>query len=97
MGILECLLEQIYDEISGTEEYALLALKHKDSDRTLADMYNDLSKQEYTHFQLLYSQFTKRFSSLGGLPDEMQQIYDWQIEKITKDAAKAKAISDMYK
>ncbi len=97
MNVLECLLAQVYDEIGGTEGYALLALKYKDSDRTLADMYIDLSKQEYTHFQLLYSQFTKRFSSIGELPDEMRQVYDWQVEKITKDAAKAKAISDMYK
>lgn len=97
MNILGCLLDQIYDEIGGTEEYGLFALKYKDSDRTLADMYNDLSKQEYTHFQLLHSQFIKRFSSLGELPEEMQQVYDWQMEKIAKDSAKAKAISDMYK
>lgn len=97
MSVLGCLLGQIYDEIGGVEEYGLLALKYKDSDRTLADMYNDLSKQEYTHFQLLYSQFTKRFSSLGELSEEMRQVHDWQMEKITKDSAKAKAISDMYK
>lgn len=97
MEILPCLLDQIYDEIGGTEEYATLALKYKDDDRLLADMYIDLSKQEYTHFQLLYAQFVKRFSSVGELPQNMQSIYDWQVNKITKDAAKAKAIQDMYK
>lgn len=49
MEIFKTLLDQVDDEICGAKEYAELALSLKDESPQLSSMYNDLSKQEYSH------------------------------------------------
>jgi hypothetical protein len=60
-------------------------------------MYNDLSKQEYSHIQILHSHLLKVYESFGEQTDMVQNLFDWQNKKIIDGAAHVKTLIDMYK
>lgn len=91
------LLDQVDDEICGAKEYAELALSLKDESPQLSNMYNDLSKQEYSHIQILHSHLLKVYESFGEQTDMVQNLFDWQNKKIIDGAAHVKTLIDMYK
>lgn len=97
MEIFKTLLDQVDDEICGAKEYAELALSLKDDSPQLSNMYNDLSKQEYSHIQILHSHLLKVYESLGEQTDMVQNLFDWQNKKIIDGAAHVKTLIDMYK
>lgn len=97
MEILKTLLDQVDDEICGAKEYAELALSLKDESPQLSSMYNDLSKQEYSHIQILHSHLLKVYTTLGEQTDIVQNLFDWQNKKIIDSAAHVKTLIDMYK
>ncbi len=90
MEIFKTLLDQVDDEICGAKEYAELALSLKDESPQLSSMYNDLSKQEYSHLLKVYE-------SLGEQTDIVQNLFDWQNKKLIDGAAHVKTLIDMYK
>lgn len=63
----------------------------------LSSMYNDLSKQEYSHIQILHSHLLKVYESLGEQTDIVQNLFDWQNKKLIDGAAHVKTLIDMYK
>lgn len=81
----------------SAKEYAELALSLKDDSPQLSNMYNDLSKQEYSHIQILHSHLLKIYESLGEQTDIAQNLFDWQNKKIIDGAAHVKTLIDMYK
>lgn len=89
--------DQIGSEICGAKEYAELALSLKDDSPQLSSMYNDLSKQEYSHIQILHSHLLKVYESLGEQTDIVQNLFDWQNKKLIDGAAHVKTLIDMYK
>ena len=97
MEIFKTLLDQVDDEICGAKEYAELALSLKDESPQLSNMYNDLSKQEYSHIQILHSHLLKVYESFGEQTDMVQNLFDWQNKKIIDGAAHVKTLIDMYK
>lgn len=97
MEIFKTLLDQVDDEICGAKEYAELALSLKDDSPQLSNMYNDLSKQEYSHIQILHSHLLKVYESFGEQTDMVQNLFDWQNKKIIDGAAHVKTLIDMYK
>ena len=84
-------------EKCGAKEYAELALSLKDDSPQLSSMYNDLSKQEYSHIQILHSHLLKAYTTLGEQTDIVQNLFDWQNKKIIDGAAHVKTLIDMYK
>lgn len=95
--IFKTLLDQVDDEICGAKEYAELALSLKDESPQLSSMYNDLSKQEYSHIQILHSHLLKVYESFGEQTDIVQSLFDWQNKKLIDGAAHVKTLIDMYK
>ena len=67
----------------------------KDESPQLSNMYNDLSKQEYSHIQILHSHLLKVYESLGEQTDIVQNLFDWQNKKIIVGAAHIKTLIDM--
>jgi len=51
---IENLSEYIEDEIKDAGKYARCALKHKDENPSLADLFHRLSGEEMEHAKLLY-------------------------------------------
>ena len=54
MNDIENLSEYIKDEIKDAGKYAWCALKHKDENPALADLFHRLSGEEMEHAKLLY-------------------------------------------
>lgn len=78
--------------ISTISEYSF-----KKVEPQLSSMYNDLSKQEYSHIQILHSHLLKVYTTLGEQTDIVQDLFDWQNKKIIDGAAHVKTLIDMYK
>jgi hypothetical protein len=78
--------------ISTISEYSF-----KKVEPQLSNMYNDLSKQEYSHIQILHSHLLKVYESFGEQTDMVQNLFDWQNKKIIDGAAHVKTLIDMYK
>lgn len=56
MKCIKELVEKIYEEIDDAESYAELAIQYATEDRTLADTYIILAKEEVTHMNRLHEQ-----------------------------------------
>lgn len=78
--------------ISTISEYSF-----KKVEPQLSSMYNDLSKQEYSHIQILHSHLLKVYESFGEQTDIVQSLFDWQNKKLIDGAAHVKTLIDMYK
>ena len=101
MKIIKKLIEQMDDELNGAEEYAEGALKYKEKDKILADLYFNMSLQEMKHHDDLHMQVVRMISEYrkehGEPPVAMQAVYDWEHEKAIDRAKEIKTLQGMYK
>ena len=101
MKIIQQLSDMISEEIDDAEKYIRCALKHKDTDRGLADVFNALSLDEMRHSQVLHTEVVKQIEKIrkerGDPPKEMLAVYDYLHEKQIDHAAEVKAMQTMYK
>lgn len=74
-----------------------MAIQHKDNNKIIADTFNELSKQEYNHIQILYTQLKKMIASLGEPIDMMKELINWQQTKIIDKSSCVQTTIDMYK
>ena len=56
MDNIDNLSEYIEDEIKDAGKYAHCALKHRDENPTLAELFHRLSSEEMEHAKLLYDE-----------------------------------------
>lgn len=101
MKYISVLLEQMDDELDGAHEYAQCALRSKDEDRELAEVYMSLARTELDHYQKLYNQMTRIMTNYrsehGDMSYELQEFYDWQRTKTMNHMAEVKVLVDSYK
>lgn len=101
MRIIKELIEEMDDELEGANHYIDMALQYKDSDKILADMYYQMSLQEFKHHDDLHNQIVRMIGDYrtknGEPPKEMQAIYDWEHKKAIEKAKKVKAAQSLYK
>ena len=82
MKIIKKLCDLIDEEIHDGKKYAKLALKYKDDDKALAEMFYNLSLEEMRHMNVLHNSVVKEIEKVkeekAGDPkiDGMQVIYD---------------------
>ena len=55
MKIIKNIVEDIEEEVEGAEHYALLATQYKDTDKPLADGYENMAVQELAHVDALHT------------------------------------------
>lgn len=101
MKIIKEIMEQMTDELDGAGEYIDYALKYKDTDRILADMYYNMSIQELKHHDDLHTQVVRMITEYrkehGEPPVAMQAVYDWEHEKAIAKAKEVRTAQAMYK
>lgn len=101
MKEIKCLYANIRDEMEDAEKYANLALKYKDGDRELADTFENLSKQEVGHAEVLHEQAVRYIreyrSKHGEPPASMLAVYDWEHEHMIEDMAEVKRLHELYR
>lgn len=101
MLIIKKLSKMIKEEICDAEKYANCALKYKEEDRTLADVFYNLSTQEIDHMEKLHAQVVRLIADYrakkGEPPKEMQAIYDYVHEEEIENVREVKILQAMYK
>ena len=95
------LCKNIHDEMDDAEKYMDFAMKYKDTDRTLADVYADLSSQEISHAEKLGSQVASQVNRMkqdnsNGLSNA-QCIWTWEHEQMVEKLAKIRLLQDIYR
>ena len=96
------LCKNIHDEMDDAEKYMDFAMKYKDTDRTLADVYADLSSQEISHAEKLGSLVSTQVNRMKQGADaanlaNAQCIWTWEHEKMMECLAKVKLKQEMYR
>ena len=92
--------EQIDAELEDAEKYIRCAFKNKDINRTLADMYYNLSVAEMEHVTILHDAGVKlieEYSAEHTIPEGMQALYDYLHERHIKWASKIRGKQEEYK
>lgn len=101
MQEIKNLFEEISEEIEGAKHYAEEAIRLREIDSDRAMMYLEMSKQELGHIDRLHDmavRIIRKYKDEGGeVPQGMQEIYDWQHEKMIKCVAMIRYLHGLYK
>lgn len=103
MKIIKKLCDLIDEEIHDGKKYAKLALKHKDDDTALAEMFYNLSLEEMKHMNTLHNAVVRVINKVkaenDGNPniDGMQVIYDLLHERSINKAKEVQILQNMYR
>ena len=101
MKLIQCLTDNIHEELADAEKYAKLALKYKDSDPSVARVFSQLSGEEMEHMSVLHNAAANVISDYrkdnGEPPADMMVLYDYLHEKEIEKAAEVKRLQAMYR
>ena len=101
MKMIKKIIDQIYDELEGSEEYIECAMKEKADHPTIANMYYEMSLMEMSHVDKLHSAVVTLINEAKAKGEEppahMMAIYEYEHEKIMEEATEIKVMQEMYK
>ena len=101
MKMIKKIIDQIYDELEGSEEYIECATKEKNDHPTIANMYYEMSLMEMSHVDKLHSAVVTLINEAKAKGEEppptMMAIYEYEHEKIMEEATEIKVMQEMYK
>lgn len=100
MHKLARIIAQMYDEATGCVEYAVCASELRESDRSLAETYMSMAKQELEHFERLEAHGAKLLASYESEhPNDTytRELYAHQEEKALACAAEAKIVMEGWR
>lgn len=101
MKLIEDLSDMIEEEIEDAGKYARCALKQKDDNAPLAEIFFKLANEEMGHMNTLHSQVVSIIEDYrkrhGDPPADMLRLYDILHKKHIKSAAAVKGMLALYK
>ena len=101
MLLIKKLCTMIKEEICDAEKYANCALKYKDEDKTLADVFYNLANEELRHMEMLHGQVVRIInnykSTKGAPPPAMQAVYDYIHEEQIENTNEVRILLAQYK
>ena len=101
MKMIKKIIDQIYDELEGSEEYIECAMKHKTDHPNIANMYYEMSLMEMSHVDKLHGAVVTLINESKAKGEEppahMMDIYEYEHEKIMEEATEIKVMQEMYK
>ena len=101
MKIIKCLSELIEEELNDSQKYVDLALRWKQDDPEVADLFYELSVAEMGHMDKLHMMVAKIIEEYradnGEPPKEMMTLYEYLHEKHIAHAMEVKVKQGMYK
>lgn len=101
MKQIKKIVEYIEEELEGAEDYAKEAVREKDVDKPLADMYYGLAMTEMEHVNALHKQAVRLIDEQKKagvqVPASMQAVWDWEHGKQVDHSARIKSMLDQYR
>ena len=101
MKIIMCLTDKIEEELHDAESYIDLAMKYKDEDQDVSDLFAELSAEEIGHADKLHAEVVDQIrvyrEENGDPPKGMMELYDHLHKRHTEEAMKIKVKQNMYK
>lgn len=101
MKIIECLSDQIADEIESAEKYARCALEKKEAYPQLAETYYRIANEKLGHMGLLHTQVAAIIDAYrkdgNEPPEHMKMLYEILHRKHMEHAATVKGMLALYK
>lgn len=101
MKIIKVLCEKIEDSIECAEEYVKIAIEYKEEFPEVSKALFTMSESEMSIMSSLHSVVTKVISDYrktnGEPPAPMMAVYDYLHKKYIDNAAKVKAMQQMYR
>ena len=101
MKIIKKLCELIDEELEDSEKYARLALKYKDEDTAMAEMFYSLSLDELKHMNTLHNAAVKTVNSIDAKDDPrtegMKIAYDLLHEQAIEKTKGVQVLQSMYR
>lgn len=95
------IVKDIRSELSGSEHCAKSAMRYKEEDRSLADVYADTAAQKMGTANQYHAQVARVIreyrSEHGDPPASMMAVYNWEHEAMIEDMANVKALLELYK
>lgn len=96
MKTIQDIFDQIDEEISDAQKYAMCSARYKDSDPELSRAYAQLSTEELGHVDKLHAQVVRLINeykaSKGEVPPHMQTIYTYVHERAIEKVASIRAM-----
>lgn len=100
MKIIAKLIDMIKDELEGAEEYAVCSMKWKAQYPKLAQRLNELAGVEMQHVKALHTETERLISDYrsehGEPPEGMLAVYNYEHDKLIKQAAEIKTMIDAF-
>jgi len=101
MKIISCLSDKIEEEIRDADEYIELAMKYRDEDQDVAELFYQLSTEELGHMERLHAEVVDQIREYreenGEPPKGMLALYNHLHEKHMADAMRVKVKQGLYK
>ena len=101
MKIIKKLVKMIDEELGDAKKYAECALREKEENPTLANLFYTLSLEEMKHMNILHGEAVKMIednkAKHGEPPAAMQAIYDWEHEKQIEESKEIKILQNHYR
>ena len=90
MKLIKELSEMIEEELDGAEEYAKMALMHKNDNPNLAKTFYDIATEEMRHVDMLHGEVVWLIEAHkkehGEPPALMKAMYDYMHERQIEEA-----------
>lgn len=97
MKKIQCLVKDMGYELEAAEHYAKHALRNKDEDKELGDVYARVARQELEHCELFHAQAVRLIREHGEAPNEaMRAVWEYEHDKIMEREAMIRMKLDMY-
>lgn len=94
MREIKVIVDQIYDEVEGAENYYKCAKEYKEKNITIANTYIELAQVELTHVDKLHTIVVMLINKAKELkkpiPTGMQEVWDWEHNKIVSEVEELK-------
>ena len=98
MRAIKELVRNISAELDDASAYIDQALKYKDEDRDLAEMYYNLSRGEMEHADQEHNQAVRIIKAYTGeVPAAMKAVWDYEHERMIDDQTKIKVRQALFK
>lgn len=97
MKKIQRLIKDMCYELDAAEHYAKHALRNKDEDKELGDVYERVARQELDHCEMFHAQAVRLIREHGEAPSEaMRAVWEYEHGKIMERDAEIRVKLNMY-